>query len=293
MKFGIFVLLYNPEINEVIMRLKKYSQIFGSFLVVDNSQEDYSENLNKELPSIKYHTMNENKGISKALNYAFKWAYKEEIDFLLTMDQDSEYPNEEIEKLLHYIETYYEENVGIYSANYKKIYYNVKKDMMMCSNLSLKWDEVKDVKFCMTSGSFVNINAVQRALPLDNYFVSYVDVDLSMWFLENGYKLKRVGNSVFQQQVGNMVNANKLNMIFHVLHHNEKRYYFMTRNNFYFKSKYKKYKLYAFKRLIRIYVNILLGEKNKIKKIKASYLGYLHYKQGVMGDLPINSSIEK
>ncbi|OYO84916.1 hypothetical protein CG709_14670, partial [Lachnotalea glycerini] len=143
--------------------------------------------------------MKENKDISKTLNYAFKWAYKEEIDFLLTMDQDSEYPNEEIEKLLHYIETYYEENVGIYSANYKKIYYNVKKDMMMCSNLSLKWDEVKDVKFCMTSGSFVNINAVQRALPLDNYFVSYVDVDLSMWFLENGYKLKRVGNSVFQQ----------------------------------------------------------------------------------------------
>lgn len=284
MKFGIFVLLYNPEVEQVVRRLSNYNKIFDTMLIVDNSQDKPDERMAEILKKVDYHAMGENKGISKALEYAFEWAEKEKIDYLLTMDQDSEYPKQEIEKMIDFIENTANEKVGIYAANYRKLYFDNIKGVMTAGKLAIEREDVKTVKACMTSGSFVNVKAVQKALPLDDYFVAYVDIDLSAWFLRNGYELKLVGNSVFEQQVGNPVTASKYNIFFRILHHTEKRYYFITRNNFYFRNKYKEHSVFALKRLIRVYINILLGEENKIAKAKSGYLGYLHYKQGIMGD---------
>lgn len=287
MNFGVFVLLYNPNLNDIEPRLKEYAYIFKEVIIVDNSKISCLEFINKILPNARYIYMQGNAGISKALNYTFKLSHSLNLDYLLTMDQDSIYPSEQIYNMINLIEKQKYKNVGIYSANYKKMYFDENSKSFIYSKSALQENETRDVKFCMTSGSFVNVEAVQSALPLEDYFVSYVDVDLSAWFLENGYVLKQVGNSIFEQQVGNTVKANKYNLFFHVLHHNEKRYYFMVRNNFYFREKHKKYSKFGIKRLLRILINILVGEKNKMKKFKACYLGYCDFKKGIKGDIPI------
>lgn len=279
--------MYNPDLIEIEPRLKQYASIFKEVIIVDNSISCCQDFIGKIIPNANYIYMNGNAGISKALNYAFELSSKLKLDYLLTMDQDSVYPSEQIYKMLDVIKQEKYKNVGIYSANYKKMYFDEKNKKYIYSSPVLQENENRDVKFCMTSGSFVNVKAVQNALPLEDYFVSYVDVDLSVWFLENGYTLKQIGNSIFEQQVGNTVKASKYNMFFHVLHHNEIRYYFMVRNNFYFRHKYRKYYTFGMKRLLRILINILVGEKNKLKKFKACYWGYNNYKKGIKGDIPV------
>lgn len=291
MKFAIFVLLYNPKWGQVSNTLKNYAEIFSEMVIVDNSTIENKEKVLDVVPNATYYWQGGNKGISKALDYAFKWSKEHKIDYLLTMDQDSDYKNVEIQNMLQYIEKNYDEKVGIYSVNYQNLYLDEKRNEFVAGKLAIKRSSVVEIKFCMTSGSFVNVSAVQKALPLDDFFVSYVDVDLCAWLSEHGYKLLRIGNSVLRQQVGENVKRTKYNMFFHVLHHKDIRYYFMVRNNFLFRKKYKNFKTLGIKRLVRVLTNIMLGERNKVRKIYACYLGYKDYKKGIYGNIP--SEVQK
>lgn len=287
MKYGVVVIFYNPD-EDAIKRISTYSDNFDEVLVVDNSEK---ENVDisfkvKQYANCLYHKMNGNEGMAKALNYAFYRAIDRGYDFILTMDQDSIYTEENIKKMKVYIEGNIDETVGIYSPNYSKLYYDEKKKSFVAAKPVIDKNEIKIVDFCMTSGSFVNVKALEKILPLEDYFIAYVDNYLCGRLIENNYKLLRVGSSYFAQQVGGVVKNTAFNRLLRVVNHSEVRYYYMVRNNLFFQKRFKynlKLKTKSKIGLFRIIVNIFIGEENKRKKIKACIAGYRDFKNNVMG----------
>ncbi|KNZ42524.1 glycosyltransferase [Acetobacterium bakii] len=293
MKYAAAIVFYNPD-EDAIKRISRYSNNFDEILVIDNSEKE-KINIANELMHYEnclYHKMNGNEGMAKALNYAFYRAIEREYEIILTMDQDSLYTDENIKTMKDFINGNFDENVGIYSPNYSKLYFDEKLNAFIVGKPVIKKSDIKRVDFCMTSGSFVNVKALKKVLPIDDYFIGYVDNYLCARLTEMDFKLLRVGSSCFNQQVGGKVKNTIFNRIFNILHHAEIRYYYMFRNNLFLQERFKKNFLLKTRSkidLIRIMVNIIIGEENKWKKIKACETGYKDFKRKIMGKVPDES----
>ena len=94
--------LYNPT-EEIFENINSYLKELDKLYIVDNSEEKNEKLKNKFIEfssKIKYIKLNGNEGIAKALNIAKNKAIKEDYDWLLTMDQDSKFENEDFSKML-------------------------------------------------------------------------------------------------------------------------------------------------------------------------------------------------
>jgi rhamnosyltransferase len=287
-KFCATVILYNPE-NSVLEALKRYSKLFEKVYVMDNSEK--INNLIKtcisDIKSIEYYDMNGNKGISHALNIAFKKAIEEGFDFILTMDQDSIFLEDDIKFMMNYINKNDRVDVGIYATNYSRQYFDKKRREFIYTKPRIPKHIIKNVTWAMTSGSFVKLSVIKEIMPIDeNYFIAYVDIDLCIQMKLAGYSIVMVGGAVFYQQIGKIVNNSLLRKLLRFTDHASIRYYYMIRNNFYFRNKYRnniKIKILSYKLFLKYIFKIATSERNKIEKIKLGYLGYCDYKRRLMG----------
>lgn len=95
MKIYSILVAYNPNIEELsqaVERLKKQTDLV---IVCNNS--NYDVEFDDE--QVQVFNFSENLGIAKAQSIGMKWAFENEADFILQMDQDSE-PDENLVKNL-------------------------------------------------------------------------------------------------------------------------------------------------------------------------------------------------
>ncbi len=95
-KIYSILVAYNPDLEELtqaVNRLKKQTDIV---IVCNNS--DYDVKFEDE--KVKVFNFGENLGIAKAQSIGMKWAFENEADFVLQMDQDSIPSDDLVEKLL-------------------------------------------------------------------------------------------------------------------------------------------------------------------------------------------------
>jgi len=288
MNYAAIVILYNPDKN-ALERISIYARNFSEVFVVDNSEviDGSTEKILRKYSNCTYKVMDGNEGIAKALY----WGYSQidNYDFVLTMDQDSSYDDRNIASMKKIIETYNDDSVAIFSANYSKKYFDKKNNQYTVSKLSIPKNSIQEVNFCMTSGSFVKVNFLKEVLPLTDLFIGYVDNLLCYKLLNNKKKLVRIGCSSFIQQVGNDVSNNLYNRFFHVLYHSEIRYYYMIRNNLLLQREFESnsyIKLLLKLSLLRVLFNIVIGENKKKAKLVACIEGYKGYKNNQKGKIP-------
>lgn len=287
MRFCIAVIYYNPN-PRAYEKLKIYSSLFEKVYIMDNSyiNKDINKKAVTEFPNVVYFDMQGNAGMSKALNKAFALAISDCYDFILTMDQDSEFSEENIKNMINYIEKNNDKKIAIYVSNFSKLYWDSRSQKMVPSKPVIKRDEIKEIEFALTSSSFIRLSAIKKILPLEDYFISYVDNFISTDLRKLGYKIVRVGMSYFEQEVGNPVKSNWYNKTFRILNHTEDRYYYLIRNNCYYRKKYNddiKIVRESYIKLLRYFFNIVMGEQNKIKKIRACIEGYKAYERKELG----------
>lgn len=283
MKLAIAVIAYNPD-QSVFYRIKEYSRL-ADVIVFDNSDVPALDKTNKE--HITYYERSDkgNIGMSGALQRIFERC-ENTYDYVLTMDQDTDFKNEDIQVMMSFVEQDVENKlVGVYCPNNRKIY-NGKKGIIYGPKHISK-DEIKNVHFSMTSCSLVRCDILHQ-LNLTDLFIGYVDNELCYEVLCEGLKIKMLGFVCMNQRVGKTLNANFYNMKLHVDRLSTIRYRYMVRNNLLLQKKYKKNR--DFRRelrinLIRIILNILIGEKGKLKKIKASLDGFKDFKNGKKGKI--------
>ena len=268
------IVLYNPK-EEFFARYKEMSASFNRLFFIDNSpNENKNKDLLADIKNAKYISLEGNKGIAKALNTGVDAAKEDNPDYILTMDQDSIFPLNKMEKITKILEENVDSKYGIISVNYNS------------QETSL---EIREVPWWITSGNFINVKALNTANVrfMDELFIDGVDQEFCHSFMLKGYKISLIPGIGLIHQIGNPITHRILWKKFTTFNYPYFRYYYLFRNYFYlyrtdkkfYKKEYRKVKYFQpFK--IRMY------EENKKGKLRAAKLGKQDAKRGQLGPCP-------
>lgn len=255
---GSCTVLYNPN-ESVLTNLNLYSNCVDVSVVVDNSdtKNEISQSL-KNNSNFIYIDMDGNKGIAAALNKGIEYLNSKNIDFALTMDQDSLFPTKYYPNILKL--------VNKYKTDYSVIGLNFNQD-----NGGL--DEIIEVPYWITSGNFVNISDFMSVGGFMNeLFIDYVDFELGYKFKKNGFKICYLKDFSLKHTIGNPIEIHLFGKTYYAMNHSPIRYYYRYRNAYYlyhfvdrqfFKKEY-------YKEMIVNTLKMLIYEKNQ--KVKFSMI---------------------
>ena len=263
-KISSVTILYNNNSDVIKHNIITYSTYLSRLYLIDNSTKDNSIMLNID-KKIKYISNKKNLGIAKALNIACENAISDGFKYLLTMDQDSSFSENNLENYLNCVNENLNDNIAVYSLNSKNRVKNIK-------TISKK----EEVLTAITSGSIINLNIYKKLNGFSNkLFIDEVDNDYCLKANKLGYKVIRFPNIYLEHNLGEPEK-----IFWKISHktHNPLRYYYMTRNNLYiWKKYYKTFPIYISKVIllfIRKILVILLIEKQKKEK-------FYYFKRGI------------
>lgn len=255
---GSCTVLYNPN-ESVLTNLNSYSNCVDVSVVVDNSdtKNEISQSLKND-PNFIYIDMDGNKGIAAALNKGIEYLNSKNIDFALTMDQDSLFPTKYYQDIMKL--------VNKYKTDYSVIGLNFNQE-----NGGL--DEIIEVPYWITSGNFVNISDFMSVGGFMNELViDYVDFELGYKFKKNGFKICYLKDFSLKHTIGNPIEIHLFGKTYYAMNHPPIRYYYRYRNAYYlyhfvdrqfFKKEY-------YKEMIVNTLKMLIYEKNQ--KVKFSMI---------------------
>lgn len=278
MKLCGCVVLYNPE-DTIIYNIKSYVDEVDVLYILDNStkKNDFIVQYATNEKKCKYMDMNGNRGIAVALNRALKRAKKNGYQWLLTMDQDSVLPTEQLKQMKNYIEKLQQSDIAIVCPRYRGYRDNRKRVP----------NDVSYVQKTITSASIMNVDIGETIGGFDNrLFIDEVDHEYCFRAIENGYKIIRLNNVVFEHYIGKQKKVNGIV----TYNYPPFRYYYIIRNESYVLHKYGKNPVLedACSQIRSERTSWLMRvshEKQMIKKYGYMLLGYIHFLTGKMGKL--------
>lgn len=289
-KIAAIVVTYNPDegLNKSTKRLIKQ---VDSIIMVDNGSNDEGKEIinkikNKYGEKIEVIFNEENLGIATALNKGVKYALNNDYKWILTMDQDS-CAEENMVKIM--LETYYaiDENERKDILSLFPTFIDRGIESLDKNNENVEYEYV-DAE--ITSGNLLKAEVFEKAGFFDDsLFIDMVDTDYCMRLNELGIKMIRISGAILNHSIGNSKQVKKLFGTFNTSNHSATRRYYMTRNRFYTWNKYKNLNSFTLNRDKKLFkkefVKIILGEDDKLNKVKMVLKGYKDYKNGVRGKL--------
>ena len=289
-KIAAIVVTYNPDegLNKSTKSLIKQ---VDSIIMVDNGSNDEGKEIinkikNKYGEKIEVIFNEENLGIATALNKGVKYALNNDYKWILTMDQDS-CAEENMVKIM--LETYYaiDENERKDILSLFPTFIDRGIESLDKNNENVKYEYV-DAE--ITSGNLLKAEIFEKAGFFDDsLFIDMVDTDYCMRLNELGIKMIRISGAILNHSIGNSKQVKKLFGTFNTSNHSATRKYYMTRNRFYTWNKYKNLNSFTLNRDKKLFkkefVKIILGEDDKLNKVKMVLKGYKDYKNGVRGKL--------
>jgi rhamnosyltransferase len=264
------IIAYNPEIRKLNENIKSIKEQVDSIIIVDNGSSNIEdvENTVQILLETGYKVhlikMNENKGIALALNKAVAYAIDENYKWVLTLDQDSICDETLISEFItKYNEIENKENIGIIAPN------------VICRGFEQKeYDsEVEDILTAITSGCLTNASACEDVgFFTEKLFIDHVDYDLCFKLDLKKYKIIKVNTAKIYHELGNVTIKRLLGKKIVVGNHSAIRRYYYYRNLVYmykqYRKKYPDWIKLEMKSSIKVFIYIVLFEKNKINKIQ-------------------------
>lgn len=273
MNVAIVVVLYYSLPKDYTSIFQEYPNIH--MVIVDNTP---GRDLAIDRDNVTYFPLGDNMGIAYALNVGCRFALNNcKVDWVLTLDQDSEIPINMIRDYVTFIKMR-SDKIGLVCPLIN-VYHGENK---------LVSDTIEEVDFAITSGSLINLDAYKEIGGFkEELFIDEVDFEYSLNLKANGYHIYQLNYVLMQHQVGNTVEYRMFGKhLFYVLHHNYLRHYYMQRNSLYVRDLYINifpFVKISFAQLILPFVKILLFEKDKMKKLVYRYRGYRDYKNNVFG----------
>lgn len=252
---GSCTVLYNPN-ESVLTNLNSYSNCVDVSVVVDNSDtKNEISQLLKNDPNFIYIDMGGNKGIAAALNKGIEYLDSKNIDFALTMDQDSLFPTKYYPNILKLVDKYKEE--------YSVIGLNFNQE-------NGGSDEIVEIPCWLTSGNFVNIDTFNRIGKFDErLFIDYVDIELGYKLFKSNLKICYLKNCSLKHEIGNPIEIHLFGKTYHAMNHSPIRYYYRYRNAYYLYHYVDKdfFRKEYFKEITINIIKMLVYEKNQKAKL--------------------------
>jgi rhamnosyltransferase len=284
MNVAAVVILYHPE-EKTAANILSYALNVKRLYIFDNTEKNNisADVLDKfkQLDHVLYFHDGENKGIAIRLNEAAKKAIEEGYEWLLTMDQDSYFTDS---TLLNY---------------FKCIADNLEKEQVAMFGVQFQ-DQLLSSKECtsvqtehlITSGSMLNLKLFPEIGDFDEaLFIDKVDHEYCLRAQLRHFKLIRFQNIFLHHSLGKITYGRSLKNFKRTprVVHSPMRMYYIVRNYFYLKDKYKNLFPASFVEMkeelwIRSKNNFLYG-KNRIQLIRYIIKGFADYKHDKMGKL--------
>lgn len=275
MKLAGVVVWYNPSKKD-IKNIDSYIKAVDKLYIVDNSENGSNESKIPNSKKVEYIYQNENLGIAKALNITCYKAIKEKYKFILTMDQDSCFKSNDVDKMKTKISSLDLSKIGIISPWHKtKLKLEKPKEEI---------DYPLDV---MTSGNILNLDIFQKIGGFKEFlFIDGVDIEYCLNLKKNGYKVMRINSIELQHDLGDIFYRNFLGKEFMCDNHNYLRIYYMTRNYRYIRKEYRNIAPEFCDILVKIkglIFKIVFYEKDKFRKLRSIVFGIYDYKHNNYG----------
>ena len=289
-KVAAIIISYNPD-NNLLDSINLLINQVEKIIIVDNGSESQKKkniNLIKDIDNKKIEVIfnEENLGIATALNIGVKEALKQGYNWILTMDQDSKVSSNMIEKMFEVYSTIDEsERKDILS-----IFPNFVDERIQSIEENSEMNAYEYVDADITSGNLLKAEVFDKVGFFDDsLFIDLVDTDFCMRLNEENIKMIKVRDAILYHSLGESQTVKSIFGKFNTSNHSALRRYYMTRNRFYTWEKYKDLNSFTLNRDKKLFkkefIKIILGEMDKINKIKMVFKGYKDYKKGIRGKL--------
>ena len=265
-----FVTLYNPNDN-VFNNIQTYIDDIDVLYVVDNSDivNNNLVNLLRKNAKIQYINFGENKGIAYPLNFILNKV--QDYDFILTMDQDSHFKPNMMNKYKTNIALWAgkDNSIGVFAADNTELIHNVKYQFE---------------QRVMMSGNVLKPGIAQLVGGFnENLFIDEVDHEFCYRLRQFGYKILIFYEVKMEHHLGNIKRHNIWVGNFNTTNHCSIRRYYMARNMLYVMNEYHDVRMKYFNDFIKMLIKIILVENNKLEKIKYIIKGIHDYRHGKFG----------
>lgn len=230
MKILCGIVTYNPDMNRLYENITAVSKQCHDIIIFDNASNNYFDIMNFASSNNIVLIKNDcNNGIAQALKYIMEYAVDSGYDWVLALDQDSVIQSGLIDKYKEYVDL---PSVGILTCEI------MDRNFVVCSNdISIRGFE--EVEICITSGSFMNVEAYQKTAGYDPYlFIDKVDYDICYSFKDAGYNIIKIHFNGLLHEIGHGKNVSFLGINKTVYNHPSWRVYYMVRNAIYIGKKH-------------------------------------------------------
>ena len=286
-KVAAIIVSYNPDSNlfdSINLLLNQIEKV----IIVDNGSKEkyvkYIKSINED--KIEIILNKENLGVATALNIGVRKALENGYEWILTMDQDSKASPDMVKKMFNvYNSINREERKDILS-----IFPNFVDERIQSIEENSNMNSYEYVDADITSGNLLRKEVFEKVGFFDDsLFIDLVDTDFCMRLNEKGIKMIKIRDAVLYHSLGESKTIKGILGSFNTSNHSALRRYYMTRNRFYIWEKYKGLNSFTLNRDKKLFkkefVKIILGEKDKVNKIKMVLRGYKDYKKGIKGKL--------
>lgn len=290
MKIDGVVVLYHPDDN-ILDNIDSYIHDLNKLYVVDNTPDTDIGDKFKKYKNIEYIPLNSNEGIAYALNVGAKRAIKDKAKYLLTMDQDSKFRDNDFKKMVQMLETIHKNKdiALLMGIDCEKI--GVISPFHVTERTKGSVAFVKGIEFLlevMCSGNLINLDAYQAVGGFKDWmFIDCVDFDYCFNLQRNGYRVIRYNEVKLDHKLGDTKNVSMFGKQAYTDNHSAIRWYYMARNRKYIYDMY--YDIFPgycaalVKLTKKELLKIWLFENDKIAKTKAILQGLKDHKRGVKG----------
>ena len=260
MKIAVGIILYEPDLDRLLENVSAVAEQVDKIIIADNASSNISE-VKLRLTGFKniYYIENKkNEGVAKALNQIIDMSNKCNMDWVVTLDQDSIISENFIKCCVKYMHI-----GGVAIITPRIIDRNDFSRELFMSNETSYVDE------CITSGSLMNLKICNQVGKFDEkMFIDYVDFEYCHRVTGCGYKILYNPESILLHQLGDGEVKKILGKPFFVAHHNPIRHFFLVRNCIYCIRKHGLYKRMLY-RICRDIFEVIIYEKCKLKKLTA------------------------
>ncbi len=280
-KIAGVVILFHPDITEVTRNIKSYIGFVEVMYIIDNTDPNNAalqiqDALTNISGKVIYIRNNQNEGIGKALNKAALLAVENGYNWLLTMDQDSWFKEEQLEQ---------------YRINAAKLIAEISSLAVLSPSfkqpvkLNITDITYQEVDATITSGSLIQLNTWKEIGGYnEDFFIDEVDHEYCYRAKQHGYKIIAFENIYLEHALGKETITGYFGFIAKSkrIIHAPFRLYFMVRNYLLVREKYQAIFPSEFKirnqQLFTTIKNNLLFEGNFFKNFQSIIKAYRDFR---------------
>ena len=284
-KLVVIIILYNPteeNINHIL-----FLQKFNHFIYIYDNSENIKSIFKTfhQFNNIKYFNDGKNEGIPSRLNQGCKLAIEENFDWVMFLDQDTIFTEHHF---IDYIARSFNLNVNEPNAFYSAYYV---EGYLKNENSNENYCELN----CMiTSTCLMPLSIYEKIGNFDEkLFIDFTDLDYSIRANYINIKQILIRNINIIHTIGKVEIRSSIKSFFLIKKrkaiHTPIRCYYIIRNSFYLKNKFKKNKIIYNKNVLGgvggfMLRNLFYG-RNFLKYIHFILKGYFDYKKNILGKL--------